>query len=742
MPPTSSHAFLDLAGAPGGVPLAAWRAWLAVVLLFGLFHGIGVVVSRVARFHPIESDRADARTALGLAVAPAIILLAGCLPRGFGWIAPLVWIGGAAGLAHCAFGATRELVRAIFRRTGSDAPPILPFESLAPAPRALFLAGRLLLMARLLAMLGPAVSPPSQYDVLEYHLAVVPHWFAEGRIAPIPGVFYTAQPIATEALFGAAAAAEGVPRGVSSGLVVAGLFVLTAGLVERAALRAGAPLALAPWCALLFLGHPTIFTLGLDRLTDMTGAALAGGGLLIATATGAPTSRRALLLGVLAGGAVASKWTNAGTVVPLLFLAAMAARSDGGAGRTRTVGEFALGGGLALGPWIGWLAIVHGNPLAPFAAGMFPTDAWPPERLGFLLHTHGAVGPLSGEYWRNILSRGVGMGLLDGTGAPPLPAILVVGVALAALLRRTSRDPQGAAYGGAAEEARSDAVRRIPTLALVATCIAFLTWGRLRLAQDRFLAPTLLAQAVALGALAGGLSRGTGSASRALGLALGAAIVAFALRPLPDHFRFLLGSPPGASVRDDPRPPYWAFATGRVTDRDYLRRTLGATADFFEAMNRADAGTDAGEGRRTIAIGEARGYYLRRPPALASVFDRHPIVEFARAAESAEALERGLRAAGFARLAVNEHEVARLLDFHPPEALERDPEFQRTRGPGRERAAARALRYAGWIEFGPEADAAEARDRLREFLERMRRRANVPEAAAPTFWVATLEAER
>ena len=57
----------------------------------------------------------------------------------------------------------------------------------------------------MVALLGPALSPPLNYDTLEYHLGVIPHYFQEGIVAPIPHVFYSAQPLGTEMLYTLAA---------------------------------------------------------------------------------------------------------------------------------------------------------------------------------------------------------------------------------------------------------------------------------------------------------------------------------------------------------------------------------------------------------------------------------------------------------------------------------------------------------------------------------------------------------
>jgi hypothetical protein len=88
---------------------------------------------------------------------------------------------------------------------------------------------------------------------------------------PIPGVIYTRQPIATEALYTLAAAIEGNAWGHAPGILQWLMIVLGTAVFAEAMRRFAIPSSWRPWVVLLVLTQPIMFVLQLDRMTDWTG---------------------------------------------------------------------------------------------------------------------------------------------------------------------------------------------------------------------------------------------------------------------------------------------------------------------------------------------------------------------------------------------------------------------------------------------------------------------------------------
>jgi hypothetical protein len=674
-----------------GSPLLAWRGWAGA---FGVL-GAAYLLGALATIWTAPSRRTDAmllRLCAGLAILPVFVLWVGQISTllfALPW-----WVSGVAGGVW--------LLRDSALLLGSGFFPI------SYGPRAigvLTAAGWLAAGSTLVILAAPSVAPPMNYDVLEYHLGVVPHYFEVGRILPIPHVFYSAQPLGTEMLYTLAHVIEGTL-----------LLMLASGLLCRALLLLGAPTSSIPALALIFLAHPIMFRLELDRLTDLTGGVffLAGVVALVEPSTRSSASRadlRCFWAGFFAGAAVATKWTNAGTAALSLFALILMSRAPnqpafrGVAGR---IAWFLVGAAPPLAPWMIWLGVRAGNPFAPFLAGIFPTELWDAERLAWLLETHDPVSPISISYWGNLLRR-----LAPLSFGPPLVTAILGFAAIQWLLKKREASPPVSFRSGAEGAA---------AFLAIGVFASILLWGRLAQAAERFLAPVILAELLALGILAGGIVRRSGPRVEAW-IAIGLLLLA-----MPYWTRHL-------SLIKTAR--FWAHATGRMSAHDFTRQdwALGDVVDLFDEANRLPPGS------RTLAIGEARRYYLRRPSTLASVFDLHPIYEEIRASTSAEELRIRLVEKGYTHLLVNEDETARLLHFHPPPPLDDDIEFQRLRAAGRGSYPALAEWYWGYAEFGTTPLTKDQRRIYGEFLGWMRRRAGYFSSAGslyPARWISDL----
>ncbi|MBI3735622.1 hypothetical protein HY256_03805, partial [Candidatus Sumerlaeota bacterium] len=430
-----------------GAPILNLRAWLAASGVYTIAYLAGAALFwmlRLTKGRTCGFEFLLLRLSAGLAVTPLIVLAAGQVP-GLLWQIPW-WIAALGGGALLVYDAARLLRRIIQENRGRR------FSNFLSA------AGWIGVFLTLFALVGPAFSPPINYDALEYHLGVIPHYFETKSITPIPHVFYSAQPLATEMLYTLGAVAERTPWGWSAGLVNWMMILLLAALTAQVLKAIGAPQAMIPWLLIVLLTHPIILKLELDRLSDLMGAIFMLAGLLVLSPKeththhpgglddnlpsplrhggwpGPPSERapkvaqprwdsrfkpsqdfsdtlsRGLLIlaGIFAGAALSAKWTNAGTAVTILTAAYISWLIPAKSNRQALDGDteqkadvppppparilslafsqlamFMLGLVLIIFPWMIWLWFRAGNPLAPFAARLFPTPAWSAERLEF-----------------------------------------------------------------------------------------------------------------------------------------------------------------------------------------------------------------------------------------------------------------------------------------------------------------------------------------------------------------------
>lgn len=666
---------------PAGIPILDLSAWMSAIVIIMLAYGISLMLLLIWSNLVVLCDTLLLWLCMGLALLIAIS------PWGRPFIATSQLENAQVILGLLAL-LLVVLIARRFARPSSARGKVCENDSLLARYHWVVPSFAWLLL------LAPAFCPPMNYDVLEYHLGGVPHWFHEGVFRPMPNVFYSAQPLATESLYWAAAKFEGTPWGYSPG-IVQWLFVgLSIALLARVLRVVQCPTAWITPLVLLFLVHPVIFPLALDRMTDLTGAMFMLAGLLaiFSTAPQEINSVRDLAIGLFIGAAIASKWTNAGTSALILFLAAIGdywIRPISFLRRARCIAVIALGSLLTLGPWLIWNFMHNGNLFAPFLAAWFPTEAWGAKQLEFLIQQHDPLSPMSPRYWLNLYRRLASLQL-----GPPI----LLGTLLLALIARIRP-------------------RRISPYLGIAVGIVFacLLWGRLGHAATRFLTPVFAASVVMLGAVAGRAWPKFATREKVVTTSILLLVLA-AYGSLSPGFRDL--------------PNYWSVALGRTPPREMR----DATQNFFDAVNALPK--DA----RVMAIGEARSYYFTHPVALASVFDQHPIRNSVETANSSDEIISNLRDEGFTHIAVNEYELARLLQFHPALELMNTSEFQTYRAEGPPAWPALLASYSGWAEFASDPLTAEQRDRYVQFLNQLKSQATwiEPRGGALTFWIAPL----
>ena len=696
------------------IPLLNAAAWRGALTIMGLALALGGMLWRGGVATGGRGEVWLLRAAAGL---PLVWLLALGLGQIHGALFALRWVyvlGGLAGWGWMGVDVLRARGRIEARAMPED----------ASEPRGLLCwVGWIVLGWFFLLLLPPAFAPPMNYDVLEYHLGIVPHVFEQRQITPIPGIFYTAQPLGTEVLYTLAAVVEGDSWGRAPKLLQALLFVLAMLLSERAMARLGVARAVRPWLVLLVAAHPLLMPVRLECKTDLTGLVMLAGGLwawgtLRRTDPGdkGVTWRLALLAGVFAGGALGAKWTNAGTVAAPLML--LIAAEGWRAGRVR--GAIGLGMGCAVTaftlwlPWGIWMWIRAGNPFAPFMAGLFPTEAWTPQRLEFLIATHGGFESYGVDFWSNLARR-----VVSGLPGVPLIAMGLAGVAIAALVQRLEASR---ARGRQPDEIKplSGGEPSLATLGLLCLCvgIALLSWGKLQHAATRFLIPVMLSAAIMLAGAAQWLLRRTNKGPALMRLGLPLACFALSLGPIRDQLLVMKAY------------QYVPLMLGRITQAEFEAALGDATPQLFAQANALP------ENSRILTINEARRYPFRGGVRVTSVFDHSPLRDALRGTGNEDEVLQRLRAAGFTHVLSNEFEQARILAMHTPPELTGNVRLKALLA--EDDRAGLTREFSGYTEFATEPLTPAERTIYNALLLRLRRQAVWSLGEAPAMWIAAL----
>ncbi|GAB5441871.1 MAG: hypothetical protein Fues2KO_22200 [Fuerstiella sp.] len=239
------------------------------------------------------------------------------------------------------------------------------------------------------------VSPSMDFDVREYHLQGPREWFEDGRITSLRHNVYTSFPFLSEMVsLAAMVLRQDVREGALAGkLVLAGLQLLSALAVLSVGRRLGGTIA-GLIGMLAFLATPWVCRISVIAYAE--GALTCYGIctvlllLIVSTARRTPPRRSLVLVGFLAGSAMASKYTGLVYVVaPAAIVVAMSLRSksiDQKSARTALTSKvlpcllyFSCGVAVAIGPWLAKNQILEGNPVYPLAWSVFGADDWSPQ---------------------------------------------------------------------------------------------------------------------------------------------------------------------------------------------------------------------------------------------------------------------------------------------------------------------------------------------------------------------------
>lgn len=237
-----------------------------------------------------------------------------------------------------------------------------------------------------------AMSPQTDFDVVEYHLGGPKEWFQQGRIARLPHNVYTSFPFLTEMLLlcGMVLFGDWDWGALAGQAALAGFAPLTAlGLYATGRRWFGSTVGC--FAALVWLTAPWAYRISIiayaeGGLACYLFAALAVGLRIVwgegdrSQETGDRKQEAGLvvLCGLLAGSAMACKYTGAVSVVlPLAVMIAIhaAQHSEPWTVRVRRglllLALFGAGVFLTVGPWLVKNAVETGNPVYPLAYSVF-----------------------------------------------------------------------------------------------------------------------------------------------------------------------------------------------------------------------------------------------------------------------------------------------------------------------------------------------------------------------------------
>ncbi|HAW95717.1 MAG TPA: hypothetical protein DCX60_05525 [Phycisphaerales bacterium] len=291
------------------------------------------------------------------------------------------------------------------------------------------------------------------YDAMAYHLQLPREWFEQGRITTSTWNVYSAMPNLFETGFLHLMHLNGgaLSSTIPAQLLHATFAVLTAATTGAAIGRwfdrswMGAGFA-------LILGTPWVIVVGSLAYNEMFASfMLATAMLLLAPGpmTHAITTRRqrlrvGVLAGVLAASACAAKLSAVGIVAVPIGLLML--KKTGIKGWRDAAPLGALAGLIILTPWLTRNLVTTGNPVFPFATGLFGLGHFSEEQAQRFASAHAAAGgPIErfSEFFNQFIRYGIGSNPYQAIGEPwraqwsILPMLACLGLAVGLLRSRT-----------------------------------------------------------------------------------------------------------------------------------------------------------------------------------------------------------------------------------------------------------------------------------------------------------------
>ena len=480
------------------------------------------------------------------------------------------------------------------------------------------------------------------YDALSYHLELPKAWIMGGLpVGPVEGNVYSALPSFVEAAFVQLMLMRG---GIVEGAIACQFWALvasfaTAGVVARLARRiVGDESGLVAF--LLVVSLPWVLVVGTLAYNDIVPCLMFAAAWFVIEhfARGARPldARAAALLALLAAAAVGAKPT-AFLFVALPLLAIVSMRC--GPRTLRFAPLVVVVAVAALSPWLVRNQLAYGNPLFPFAHALFGSGPWTDEQFALFAKGHGPGIPLAERLplvWREWLGHGTGEPPAPGEPWFPqwglLPLVGLAGLGVAALRDASAR------------------------AALAAIAIAVVCWLLFTHLKSRFLLPTAVPLSIGAAMLLARAARVTQPLAVPILLApaLVLPFVVFWREPARD-----LAAAPGSEPQRLQAPAVFIGDTGFMTGERFARDIERASpedrvklvaqtpvASFINYALPAEA--------RVLAVGYSTPFYLARPIAWNTVWDRGALDRVADAAPGTPASwGPKLRELGYTHVLIN-----------------------------------------------------------------------------------------
>lgn len=439
------------------------------------------------------------------------------------------------------------------------------------------------------------------YDALSYHLQLPREWWYAGGLVETPHNAYGYLPGGVSAAFLHVMTLTGDPgaAAVSCQILVALLTIAAAEAAASLAARwsgtdSDATRSTLTMLAMLaMLATPWVVVTGslaYDEAAVMLSTAAAATIVLIAARDEndrpANDLRTGVALGLVLGlGVLAKASSGVLVVLPVAVAAAIALPPRRW---PAIVIATAVAGAMTCAPWLVRNAVWTGNPVFPFATGLFGAGDWTDDQVRRFALGHGGPGLLGGlaaivrEFLLDDLAGG------PPSGEPWRPQWWWLPIAgLFGLLRPLVR-------GGSTPTAR-----RIAVAMLALSITALLAWGLATHAKARFLlaiAPVLAASVAVTGVE-------IGRARRSIGAVIALAAWLAALGPAVIYATERDGSPSGAIGADD-------VLDGRLEATMIAEADPRTAATLRREASRAFVLRDLGPDARVLLVGVADPFHL------------------------------------------------------------------------------------------------------------------------------------
>lgn len=474
----------------------------------------------------------------------------------------------------------------------------------------------------ILIYLCAAIVPETNYDVLEYHLAVPEQDIRVGEITPQPYNFYANMPFGVEMiytfgmLFEGGASAE-TPKIINFGFLILSLFLLNGIMRELYCVR-----IIRAFCIILYLCILTTFRMSVGAFADLGVTIFVASAVLLFLISLSSSRKRCLIFAsFFLGFASCCKYPAIGIwVIPYLLILLPIATAFFLKDKWNYISKksfvklyalllFFMGLFIFIIflPWMIKNTLYAGNPVYPFFSKIFGSDLMNYERSQKIISVHGTVSLLSIAYLKAIFGK---LNLVGWIFLLPIIALF-----------------------------KEDYLFKKKTLALwLYLAGAICVWATVKDSPDRFFAPGFLI----ICGLTGGM------------------INSFYERK---YFKSLIVLPYFIFIFAQTQMMFFnlvnydflSYALGSMTQEEYLKKNLKGYYDAVEYINK-----ELPDNSKIFFVYEARTFYIEKEVMANTVHDTCPLYEIAKVSTSGEEIINTLKQQGFTHILVNEIELQRI----------------------------------------------------------------------------------